>query len=180
MVRTDEVDQLDREIGRAPSGPAEAHTEVLERALAAFQHDAQAAKYPDLHELHSELAETYDRFGRVEDVLRHADVLDEQGASVPHAVYCQRMERRLRELREADAVRLSIAPLRARALRRWFAEYESEEDDPAQLRAQYAADLGRDPSRTISWPPGRNEPCWCGSGRTYKKCCSSPGGGAPR
>jgi SEC-C motif len=22
-----------------------------------------------------------------------------------------------------------------------------------------------------SWPPGRNEPCWCGSGLKYKKCC---------
>jgi hypothetical protein len=21
------------------------------------------------------------------------------------------------------------------------------------------------------WPPGRNEPCWCSSGRKYKKCC---------
>jgi hypothetical protein len=21
------------------------------------------------------------------------------------------------------------------------------------------------------WPPGRNEPCWCGSGSKYKKCC---------
>ena len=24
----------------------------------------------------------------------------------------------------------------------------------------------------IAWPPGRNEPCWCGSGRKYKKCCA--------
>jgi hypothetical protein len=22
---------------------------------------------------------------------------------------------------------------------------------------------------TIPWPPGRNEPCWCGSQRKYKK-----------
>jgi len=22
--------------------------------------------------------------------------------------------------------------------------------------------------------PGRNDPCWCGSGRKYKKCCGSP------
>jgi hypothetical protein len=22
-----------------------------------------------------------------------------------------------------------------------------------------------------SWPPGRNEPCWCGSGQKYKRCC---------
>jgi preprotein translocase subunit SecA len=23
---------------------------------------------------------------------------------------------------------------------------------------------------------GRNDPCWCGSGRKYKKCCGVPGG----
>lgn len=44
-VRTDELDQLDREINRARSGPPEAYAEVLERAVAACQRDAQAAKY---------------------------------------------------------------------------------------------------------------------------------------
>ncbi len=349
-VRTDEMDQLDREISRARSGPPEAYAEVLERAVAACQGDAQAAKYLDVLELHSELAETYDRLGRVEDALRHADVLAEQGyacapdprcrraeiltrhgrleeaamiwdavaqdtpedvwvynnagleygaigeheaalswltralelavrtgdperllgqlrdlraatlaalggeqddlqtaepvtpsgpigktvrlvdqvrqmaserreptgmmpltvawlpadefpdwptrwpdladsdlvqddkhgGSVPHAVYCRRMERRLRELRETGAARLFIAPLRAAELDQWVADHEPDEDDPAQLRARYAADLGRDPSRTIPWPPGRNEPCWCGSSRKYKKCCGAPGWGAPR
>lgn len=23
----------------------------------------------------------------------------------------------------------------------------------------------------LEWPPGRNDPCWCGSGAKYKKCC---------
>ncbi|GLZ46884.1 hypothetical protein Acsp06_30690 [Actinomycetospora sp. NBRC 106375] len=23
----------------------------------------------------------------------------------------------------------------------------------------------------LAWPPGRNDPCWCGSGAKYKKCC---------
>jgi tetratricopeptide (TPR) repeat protein len=25
----------------------------------------------------------------------------------------------------------------------------------------------------VAWPPGRNQPCWCGSGRKYKKCCAA-------
>lgn len=29
------------------------------------------------------------------------------------------------------------------------------------------------PERTLLWPPQRNEPCWCGSGRKYKKCHGS-------
>ena len=108
-------------------------------------------------------------------------VLDEEhGGFVAHAVYCQRMERRLRELRETGAARLLIAPLRAAELKQWVADHEPDEDDPAQLRARYAADMGRDPSRAIAWPPARNEPCWCGSGRKYKKCCGAPGSGGPR
>lgn len=105
---------------------------------------------------------------------------EEHGGSVAHAVYCQRMERRLGELRETGAARLLIAPLRASELTQWVADNQADERDPAQLRARYAADLGRDLSRTIAWPPGRNEPCWCGSGRKYKKCCAAPGSGGSR
>lgn len=25
----------------------------------------------------------------------------------------------------------------------------------------------------LTWPPGRNDPCWCGSGRKYKRCCGN-------
>lgn len=43
-----------------------------------------------------------------------------------------------------------------------------------KARAHYAAHLASiaDPS-VIAWPPGRNQPCWCGSGRKYKKCCAA-------
>ncbi len=346
-MRRDEMDQFDREINRACSGPPEGYAEVLERAIAVCRGDAEAAGYLDVLELHSELAETYDRLGRVEDALWHADVLAEQGyacepdprcrraeiltrhgrleeaaaiwdavaretpedvwvynnagleygavgeheaalswltqalelavrtgdperllgqlrglraasldalgrdeddlqtaepvrqrgpggeslrrveqvrqiaserraptgmmpltvvwlpadeytdlptrwpdladsdlvrdeehgGSVAHAVYCRRMERRLRELRETGAARLAIAPLRTSEINQWAADNEPDEEDPAQLRARYAADVGRDPSRSIAWPPARNEPCWCGSGRKYKKCCGAPGSG---
>ena len=27
------------------------------------------------------------------------------------------------------------------------------------------------PGPMLAWPPGRNEPCWCGSRAKYKKCC---------
>jgi hypothetical protein len=30
------------------------------------------------------------------------------------------------------------------------------------------------PEQTLFWPPPRNGPCWCDSGRKYKKCCGSP------
>jgi hypothetical protein len=44
--------------------------------------------------------------------------------------------------------------------------------DPATdtARASYAVDLARR-GLGIDYPPERNAPCWCGSGRKYKKCC---------
>ena len=343
-VRTDGLDQLDQEIRAASRGPAEAYAEVLERAIAACDADPAAARYLDVLDLHSELAEAYDQLGRVEDALRHADALveggyrsepdprcrraeiltrhgslpeaaaiwdavaadtpddvwvynnagleygaigehelalswltralelavrtgdperlvgqlrdlraaslaalgrepdellqaatptmtpparwdsrtspqirrdvsrsyepappmpvalawlpadeyaewpqrwpdladsplmhDETGEPVSHAVYCRRMEGRLRVHSEAGMPRLSVVPVRAAEFSPWVAENAPDERDPAQLRARYAADAARDPARTVTWPPGRNDPCWCGSGRKYKKCCGAPG-----
>ncbi|MGH3366214.1 MAG: SEC-C metal-binding domain-containing protein [Nocardioidaceae bacterium] len=353
-MRTEELDRLDRDITAARSGPAEAYARALERGLAACEADAAAAEYLDVLELHSDLAETYDRLGRVEDALRHADVLADQGYAcmpdprcrraeiltrhgrfgeaaaiwdavardtpddvwvhnnagleyqavgeheialswltralevavrtgdperligqlrdlragclsalgrepddlqtaepvrpgpaptpparlvppvgemagagrdpaemmpvtwawawlpaeeypalvehwpdladsalvqdedlgglVTHVVYCQRMEQQLREAREAGMTGLRIAPVRSTELRQWVAVADNDPDerDPARLRARYAAHLGRDDSRSIAWPPGRNEPCWCGSGRKYKKCCGVPVPGGSR
>ena len=39
---------------------------------------------------------------------------------------------------------------------------------PADARALHDEYVGVD---DLPWPPGRNDPCWCGSGGKYKKCC---------
>ena len=333
-MRTEDLDRLYAEIRQASPGPAEDYAEVLERAIATCATDATAAEYLDVVDLHSELAEAYDRLGRIEEALREADLLvelgyrsqpvprcrraeiltrhgrlpeaaeiwdavaadtpddvwvynnagleygaigehelalpwltrglelairsgdperlveqlrdlraeslaklgrapdelqsaapavaererrgspvtardsstlppvalawlpadeyaewpqrwpdladsplmhDENGEPVSHAVYCRRMEGRLRVHSEAGMPRLSVVPVRAAEFNPWVADNAPDERDPAQLRAQYAADVARDPSRTVTWPPARNEPCWCGSGRKYKKCCGAPG-----
>lgn len=43
-----------------------------------------------------------------------------------------------------------------------------------ELRGEWGESLAHDDPRLRSWPPERNKPCWCGSGRKYKKCCGSP------
>ncbi|MGH3493133.1 MAG: SEC-C metal-binding domain-containing protein [Sciscionella sp.] len=342
-MRTDDLDRLNREIRAASRGPAGAYAQVLERAITASEADPAAARYLDVLDLHSELAEAYDQLGRVEDALRHADALveggyrsepdprcrraeiltrhgrleeagqiwdtvaadtpddvwvynnagleygavgehelavswltralelavrtgdperlvgqlrdlraaslanlgrepdelqeatptqtlparlesqtsprvspevsvarqpaspmpvalawlpadeyaewpqrwpdladsplmhDENGEPVTHSVYCRRMDGRLRDHAEAGMSRLSVVPVRSVEFLPWVAEYAPDEHDRSQLRAQYAADVSRDPARAISWPPGRNDPCWCGSDRKYKKCCGAPG-----
>jgi uncharacterized protein YecA (UPF0149 family) len=52
----------------------------------------------------------------------------------------------------------------------YIAWCEENDRDPEEARVPYAVErLSR--GEVIWWPPGRNAPCWCGSGRKYKKCC---------
>ncbi|MDP3890972.1 SEC-C domain-containing protein [Nocardioides sp.] len=55
-----------------------------------------------------------------------------------------------------------------------YAESKGLDPRDGSTRAAYAAELGR-LGRSRAWPPGRNEPCWCGSGSKYKRCCGAPG-----
>jgi uncharacterized protein YecA (UPF0149 family) len=84
------------------------------------------------------------------------------------------MQKILVEYAEAGAPGLAIAPVRVAPFTAWCAE-EGQHPDSAKARAEYAAHLAaeRDPD-LIAWPPARNQPCWCGSGRKYKKCCAAP------
>ncbi|MBA3865495.1 MAG: SEC-C domain-containing protein [Solirubrobacterales bacterium] len=110
------------------------------------------AWYPR-HQIQAALARWPDLAGDVED---------------PDA-YCKVIEVRLREVRAATGRAPSVAPLRVEA----FLAFASERGlDPSTggARSSFAAFLGsRD--ETVPWPPGRNDPCWCSSGRKYKRCC---------
>ena len=50
---------------------------------------------------------------------------------------------------------------------------EVEVATPELLAAMLAdtADADQVPGPRLPWPPGRNDPCWCGSRAKYKKCC---------
>jgi uncharacterized protein YecA (UPF0149 family) len=85
-----------------------------------------------------------------------------------HAEHRGLVERHLRKL-DDEGVRASVSAGRVEE----YVEFATDEDkDPAEdtTRANYAARLGA-AGRIVAWPPGRNEPCWCGSGTKYKKCC---------
>jgi hypothetical protein len=94
----------------------------------------------------------------------------EDWADIPHQDYCHEFERNLRTYAPLADV-MGVAPLR---LGEYLAWCESEEVDPedAASRARYAADLTRR-GGAVSWPPRRNDRCWCGSGRKYKQCCGA-------
>ncbi len=83
--------------------------------------------------------------------------------------YSRRMEEQLRRLRSALNQRPRLAPIVVEALVDWSAA-EGYDPDTGEARSVYAASLAA-AGRAISWPPGRNDPCWCGSGQKYKRCC---------
>ena len=117
--------------------------------------------------------------GEYEQALTRWPGLTEPGSSAeggrPHADYCRALQARLTEAADAGATSLRIAPIRIDALMAWCAERGVDPDD---ARADYAADLARtSPDQVITWPPGRNATCWCGSTRKYKKCCGAPTAG---
>jgi tetratricopeptide (TPR) repeat protein len=57
-----------------------------------------------------------------------------------------------------------------RSVRAWMAGVEATNNvrSMAELRP-FASRL--DDGQTVEWPPGRNDPCWCGSASKYTKCC---------
>jgi len=61
----------------------------------------------------------------------------------------------------------AVAPIHVDDYIAWC---EQNGEDPEDAPAQYAAYRLAD-DQAIRWPPGRNEPCWCGSQRKDKRCC---------
>lgn len=83
--------------------------------------------------------------------------------------YCQMIEARLRHVRNETGHQPSVAPLQVDRLL-GFADQNDLDAGSGKARSQLAAEMGAN-DETLPWPPGRNEPCWCGSGRKYKRCC---------
>jgi hypothetical protein len=68
--------------------------------------------------------------------------------------------------------RVYVVPLDVTGLLQ-YAEREGKDPASRQTRMDYNNSLVGD-GREVGWPPERNAPCWCGSGRKYKKCCGAP------
>jgi tetratricopeptide (TPR) repeat protein len=85
--------------------------------------------------------------------------------------YARRLEGSLRDLARGLGQHPAIAPIDVAAFIAWA---DSEGYDPAsgEARSVYAAELFR-AGRVVPWPPSRNDGCWCGSDRKYKRCCGA-------
>ncbi|MFE9094869.1 SEC-C metal-binding domain-containing protein [Streptomyces sp. NPDC007264] len=89
-----------------------------------------------------------------------------------HAGHLRQVERTLRDLSEEGAPRLAVGRAALAELEAYAESSHGSPDTPG-TRSAYAAELART-GRAAAWPPPRNGPCWCGSGRKYKKCCGNP------
>ena len=71
----------------------------------------------------------------------------------------------------ALGIKPRLAPVRVDAYLTWCT---LKGLDPAanESRARHAAELAQR-GVTVPWPPERNDPCWCGSGKKYKRCCGT-------
>ncbi|GGL92144.1 preprotein translocase SecA [Streptomyces fumigatiscleroticus] len=107
-------------------------------------------------------------FARLMD--KWPDLADDYGTE--HHEHVRGVEKRLRRLSEEGEVHLGVA-LGSVTDYETFTRNEGLSPRDGDARAEYAADLAAR-GRSQSWPPPRNGPCWCGSGRKYKKCCGDP------
>lgn len=86
---------------------------------------------------------------------------------VDHVAYSHRIEARLKWItKHMPEHSLHVAALSVDELDR----VAGERAGTGEVRAEQAAQVLR-LGGARSWPPGRNDRCWCGSGRKYKQCC---------
>jgi SEC-C motif len=105
--------------------------------------------------------------------LASSDLVAGSDGPLPHRLYCRAMQQQFVKYSEAGISGLVIAPVRVAPFTAWCTEH-GEQTDSAEARATYAAHLAAHADSGLAhWPPGRNEPCWCGSRRKYKKCCAA-------
>jgi hypothetical protein len=87
--------------------------------------------------------------------------------------YNRSIEQDARDVTDEVARKPAIVPVAVDACVRWAAAADRDPDDhELEPLLDYAAER-LEAGDGIAWPPGRNDPCWCGSGRKYKKCCGA-------
>jgi tetratricopeptide (TPR) repeat protein len=86
-----------------------------------------------------------------------------------HAAYALELDRRMRAIAPGAPRHPVVVPL---TVERVVALAQANDFDPeaAEARARAAYEVAQE-GGALAWPPGRNDPCWCGSGKKYKKCC---------
>ncbi|MFB9570185.1 SEC-C metal-binding domain-containing protein [Saccharopolyspora hordei] len=138
---------------------------------------------PDAYdELHARSAErAHAVYAQIEEIRRRRDAVlywpEEEFAEVQrrfpgwhpgvaHAEHRREVQRAL-----VGGAQVVVAELDALLA---FAAFRELPPEARRTRDEFAADAARR-GRVVPGPPGRNERCWCGADRKYKRCCGAPG-----
>ena len=97
-------------------------------------------------------------------------LVERYGTSDPGS-YVRRLQAHLNDLRPNLEVRPKLAPIAVEGLLEWADEEGFDPETPLARRVRAAELESR--GEALEWPPGRNDRCWCGSGRKYKRCCGT-------
>lgn len=81
----------------------------------------------------------------------------------------ERVEEDARMLAEHTGRRPALVPVDLEAFLAWAEAHGFGAATRTSLEA-YAGERHA-AGESVAWPPGRNDPCWCGSDRKYKRCC---------
>lgn len=100
------------------------------------------------------------------------DLLGMIEESVSFETYRDELEEQLRAL-AGRGTKVVLVPARVAEMRDYADRAGGSVEDDG-IRRAYLDDVAQ---RTgpVAWPPGRNTPCWCGSGAKYKRCCGTRG-----
>lgn len=83
--------------------------------------------------------------------------------------YALALDRRMRVIAPGAPRHPVVVPLTVERVVEFAAANDLDPEAP-EVRARVAYEVAQE-GGAIAWPPGRNDPCWCGSGKKYKKCC---------
>jgi tetratricopeptide (TPR) repeat protein len=93
-----------------------------------------------------------------------------EGYDWSHRGHRDQVREKLEEF-AAGGVEMSVAPATVDGLLD-FADERGLDPAGSQARSYYAAEIRR-LGKDIAWPPAQQDRCWCGSGKTYGRCCGS-------
>ncbi|KOX19631.1 SEC-C metal-binding domain-containing protein [Nocardiopsis sp. NRRL B-16309] len=109
------------------------------------------------------------------DDARTRGLLPHEAAEHGADAYYRAAERNLRkQSSERPETRWSVVLHGVAEIEAFAEQTGMDTGDRATALSWSEAEIAAHDPRLMPWPPQRNEACWCGSTRKYKKCCGSP------
>lgn len=161
--------------GLARDGHDEVALGVAQRQVEGLQEfsDGQDEYAPQENRPDQEVEALYSR--EAFDHARDQGLLTGESAEHGADAYYRAAERELRkQAQESPETRRSVVLHGVQEILEFAERFHLDPADSDTISTWVTLEVTEHDPRLGPWPPGRNEACWCASGRKYKKCCGSP------